>query len=72
MRRKLTIKQVLRGAVNLARAKTKPITATSSERFGICMRCENLERVTLRCRLCGCPVKELAKLADKHCDIGKW
>ena len=72
MSKKLTVRQVVRGALDLVRAKSTPVSQTSSVRLQACMRCERLERVSLRCRECGCPVKELTKLADKECPLGVW
>lgn len=46
--------------------------SVSSERYNICISCENLYKPTNQCRLCGCFVKAKVHLAKTKCPINKW
>lgn len=67
----LTLRQVFRGAVDNLRSRVTRPADDAEARLDICLSCEYLS-ASEACKLCGCPVRALVRLEDKHCAINKW
>lgn len=71
-RRKLTIAELLSGALKAAKSTTKPKTELSETRLRVCASCPMLDERDQRCTQCGCPVRRKVKLPEESCPLGFW
>jgi hypothetical protein len=67
---KRSISWAAKGAVNAAKALTKPETPESQARLGVCKGCE--EWTGKSCKVCGCFVSLKVRIPEEKCPKGKW
>jgi hypothetical protein len=45
---------------------------TAEDRYGLCLGCPELMKLTKQCKKCGCFMAAKVKLKEATCPIGKW
>lgn len=67
----LTLRDI---AIKIARGELPPLAAgeLAGERLKVCRECEQFQKLSRQCRLCGCFLDLKAKLLEAACPAGKW
>ena len=55
--------------MRIPRIVEKPV---AQARYDLCKQCPELEKITSRCRKCGCFMKIKVKLDIAECPLGHW
>lgn len=72
----MDIKNIAEGFINLAKkhlnVEDENVEKLAVWRYSKCLRCDEQNKTTLTCNVCGCFMPAKVRADEEKCPLGKW